>query len=334
MAASMPPMLRYDLVNVFVADRRPYSGNPLAVIYDGQDLTTEQCAALGRQFNLSEITFPFDVDPQKSEYKNRIFTPATELDFAGHPTLGTSFALLQQKQLKAEAGTATQISGRGSIVTSVTFPKTLGSPYEPARIAMRGLKQFVTGRLPVLPREITAMLGFAPEEAESIQSKVRFVRRASCGLPWLYIGMDSIDSVKALNVELAPLLQWCDLLKDSIDEDDKQDRWLNGISTFAVERDPSGDLKVYARVMLEENGSIMEDPATGSAALGLGLVLHEEGLLEHGKSYAITQGIEVSMPSQLFGSVELDPNGKTAAAVHVAGDVVKLGSGEFRVPDV
>merc|ERR1711939_958870 len=113
------------------------------------------------------------------------------------------------------------------------------------------------------------------------------------------------------------------------DEDDKQDRWLNGISTFAVERDPSGDLKVYARVMLEENGSIMEDPATGSA--GLGLVLHEEGLLEHGKSYAITQGIEVSMPSQLFGSVELDPNGKTAAAVHVAGDVVKLGSGEFRV---
>lgn len=97
-------MLWYDIVNVFIADGSPFSGNPLAVIYGADRLSQEQCQALGRreqlferpdsvghvlvlmphrpEFNLSEITFPYNV--KKDGYSVRIFTPGAELPFAGH----------------------------------------------------------------------------------------------------------------------------------------------------------------------------------------------------------------------------------------------------------
>lgn len=62
----------------------------------------------------------------------------------------------------------------------------------------------------------------------------------------------------------------------------------------------------------------------------LGLVLHKEGLL-HGRSYSILQGVEMKKPSELFGRTEVDETGE-GVAVHVYGDVVKVGSGELRIP--
>ena len=109
---AVPKMLKYDIVNVFLANSDPYTGNPLAVIHGGEELSTEQCQAFGRrasaiayseicnfqsetilpEFNLSEITFPSKVSKDDSSYHVRIFTPGAELPFAGHPTLGTCFA--------------------------------------------------------------------------------------------------------------------------------------------------------------------------------------------------------------------------------------------------
>lgn len=133
---------------------------------------------------------------------------------------------------------------------------------------MRGLKQFVTKRLPVLPAELTSALGFPASGADAVRSKVKFIRRAACGLSWIYICLDNVASVESINVGLGPLRAWGDLLNQSMDEEDKQGRWLNGISVFSVDKAEDGNLKIYARVILEENGSLVEDPATGSAALG------------------------------------------------------------------
>ncbi|HEU0130199.1 MAG TPA: PhzF family phenazine biosynthesis protein [Mycobacteriales bacterium] len=82
--------LTYHVVDVFTD--RAYAGNPLAVVLGADDLTTPQLAALAREFNLSETAFPMAGDDE-CDYRIRIFTPETELPFAGHPSVGTAWLL-------------------------------------------------------------------------------------------------------------------------------------------------------------------------------------------------------------------------------------------------
>ena len=81
-------------VQVDVFSERPYFGNPLAVVHDAQGLTDAQMAAMARWTNLSETTFLLPPDDPEADYRVRIFTPANELPFAGHPTLGSAHAWL------------------------------------------------------------------------------------------------------------------------------------------------------------------------------------------------------------------------------------------------
>ncbi|HEX4597132.1 MAG TPA: PhzF family phenazine biosynthesis isomerase, partial [Burkholderiaceae bacterium] len=82
----------FQLVDVF--GERPFSGNPLAVVFDADDLEGEQMQQIARWINLSETTFLCSPSDPAADYRVRIFTPARELAFAGHPTLGTCHAWL------------------------------------------------------------------------------------------------------------------------------------------------------------------------------------------------------------------------------------------------
>src|SRR5687767_14016150 len=91
--------LDYHVVDVFTADA--FAGNPLAVVLDADALSGEQLAALAMEFNLSETAFPmFSSVPSGADYRLRIFTPGSELPFAGHPSVGTAW-LLASLQLVA-----------------------------------------------------------------------------------------------------------------------------------------------------------------------------------------------------------------------------------------
>ena len=79
-------------VDVFGAT--PYAGNPVAVVLDGEGLTTEQMQRFAHWTNLSETTFVLEPSAPEADYRVRIFTPVAELPFAGHPTLGTCHAWL------------------------------------------------------------------------------------------------------------------------------------------------------------------------------------------------------------------------------------------------
>ena len=85
-------MRAFRQVDVFT--RRPFFGNPVAVILDGSDLTTDQMQQIAQWTNLSETTFVLPPDDPAASYRVRIFTPRAELPFAGHPTLGTAHAVL------------------------------------------------------------------------------------------------------------------------------------------------------------------------------------------------------------------------------------------------
>ena len=102
--------LTYDIVDVFTD--RPFAGNQLAVVHGADELSTEQCQALAREFGFSESTFPaLGGRPTGAEYATRIFTPEQEIPFAGHPTLGTAWVLRSRGRLTADE--VTQVCGAG-----------------------------------------------------------------------------------------------------------------------------------------------------------------------------------------------------------------------------
>src|ERR1700689_1611837 len=83
--------LAYRLVDVFTD--QAYAGNPLAVVLEGDDLTTEQMQKIAAEFNLSETPFPIAASSPEASYRLRIFTPASELPFAGHPSVGSAWVM-------------------------------------------------------------------------------------------------------------------------------------------------------------------------------------------------------------------------------------------------
>src|SRR5215212_4916005 len=102
-------MLEYEVVDVFAP--RPYAGNPLAVVFDTDALTTEQCQALAFEFHLSETSFLSAPTEPGADYKVRIFTPFAELPFAGHPSVGAAHTLVRAGRLPV--GTVRQECGAG-----------------------------------------------------------------------------------------------------------------------------------------------------------------------------------------------------------------------------
>src|SRR5688500_7902304 len=108
-------------VNVFSAE--PLGGNPLAVVHDASGLSEAQMAALARWTNLSETTFLLPPTDSAADYYVRIFTPAGELPFAGHPTLGSCHAWLAAGGKPREAGLVVQQCGVGLVHVRCDGPR-------------------------------------------------------------------------------------------------------------------------------------------------------------------------------------------------------------------
>lgn len=162
--------------------------------------------------------------------------------------------------LGASKKQAVQHSAAGP--TRLSFPSALSSPWEPARIGMRATARYVSERLDYLPSAMMPVLGLTEAQA----SAVKFVRRASCGLGWVYACLDDPALVQGAKVAADKLEAWSYALKDSLKE---TGHWIHGIVAFTVEEKGEGqDLAVRARVFFSEDGVLTEDSATGSAALG------------------------------------------------------------------
>src|SRR6185436_19890171 len=97
--------MRYFILDVFT--NQPLKGNPLAVVLDADNLSSETMLALAREFNLSETTFVLKPSSSKAERRVRIFTPALELPLAGHPVVGTWYLLASQKMVAVSEGWTT-----------------------------------------------------------------------------------------------------------------------------------------------------------------------------------------------------------------------------------
>ena len=286
----MSRQLSYEVVDVFTGTA--FEGNPLAVVLDADDLTTAQLQALAREFNLSETSFPMAADVEGADYRLRIFTPETELPFAGHPSVGAAEVLWRLGRIGD--GRVVQSCGAGLLPLDVdgdTVTLTGGTPtYGPV----------------LDPAPLLAAAGLGPDDLAGE------VRNASCGLGFTVLPVQAsalarvaldVPAVRALGLADGP---------------------FGGLSVVAWD-----GTSARCRVFAFEAG-VAEDPATGSAALALGAWLVATGALPDGGAYDVVQGVEMGRPSLL--SCTVTASGGEPVAATVRGQVVPVAAGRVRVP--
>jgi trans-2,3-dihydro-3-hydroxyanthranilate isomerase len=258
------PSLRYVVADVFTDT--PLEGNGVAVFTDARELPEERLQPLARELNLSETVFVYPAE-QGGHAKIRIFTPATEVQFAGHPTLGTAYVLagpLQLEEIRLETGVG---------VIPVRLER------EGARIVFGWMTQVVPTVEEYEPAD--ALL-----TALGVESSLLPVELYDNGLPHVYVTLRSEDEVAAVRPDLRALAELPAAL---------------GVNCFA------GSGTSWKTRMFAPAGGVPEDPATGSAAGPLACHVVRHGLVEPGTELVISQGVEIKRPSTLHARVEGTP---------------------------
>lgn len=272
---------------------RPFAGNPLAVVFGAEALAKDQMQALAREFNLSETVF---VLPPESggTYRARIFTPEAELPFAGHPSVGA--AVTSVRRGLATPGRLIQECGAGLLPIDVT---------EAGSATLTGGTATLSDPIPAGP--LLSLVGLGSEDLVTGAAP----RRAGCGLEFTYLPVRHEALATA----------WADpAIAARIG--------VPQISVFAWDAEKrSAQARVFAPGV-----AVAEDPATGSAALGLGVFLVASGWLpaDGTSAYQIHQGIEIHRPSLLECTVTA--SGGTVTAATVAGHVVAVAQGTIAIP--
>src|SRR5262245_31204900 len=255
-------MARYRYVVADVCTDTPLTGNQLAVFTDARDLPEFRLQELAREMNFSETVFVYP--SEVAHARIRIFTPAVEVPFAGHPTLGSAFVLAGPLQLDAIA----LETGRG--VVPVRLER------EGARIVFGRMEQPIPTVEPYA--EVTGLL-----EALGVARSELPVELYDNGLPNIYVALPSEQEVAALRPDLGRLAE----LPAAF-----------GVNCFA------GSGSRWKTRMFAPAGGMAEDPATGSAAGPLALHLVRHGRIDFGDEIEITQGVEIDRPSKLYARVE------------------------------
>jgi trans-2,3-dihydro-3-hydroxyanthranilate isomerase len=298
--------LRYLHLDVFTSKR--FEGNQLAVFPEPPDIPAALMQRIAAEMNFSESTFIFAPSGQ-GDVRMRIFTPGDELPLAGHPTIGSTFALAAEGRIQRGRDKFVFELGVGPIEVALEWSG------DELRFA------WMTQLLPKFgPRasnrndiaaaigvESTDLLGDSPIEA------------ISCGVPFLFVPLRTRRAVDAVSIDLRALSRpYAAAGIDSLP-----------VFVFTTEKG-DGDETVYSR-MLAPGFGISEDPATGGASGPLGCYLLEHGLVspEDARQFISLQGVAMKRPSRLH--ISIDSEGGQITRVRVGGQSVLVGRGEIEI---
>ena len=283
----------YNFYTLDVFTQNIFGGNPLCVFPDAQGLNTSEMQQIAQEFNLSETVFVFPPQNPSHTHRLRIFTPKTELMFAGHPTLGTAYLLSKinpTSSLIFEEGVGTirvkvDLDTGYSELTSTQTPEYDDQYPEITKIAQ--------------------ILDINPEDILDCGA-------VSCGLPFLFINLRNLAVIGKARLNLS---LWSDILSSY---------WAPHLYLFTRET-IAKDVDIHARMFAPGLG-ITEDPATGSGATALAAYLAKsspQGTLE----WVIEQGIEMGRPSLLKATADCHNN--QIQTIRVGGNSVLVSEGRI-----
>jgi trans-2,3-dihydro-3-hydroxyanthranilate isomerase len=295
--------LAYHILDVFTQQR--FGGNPLAVVLDADGLEPARMQTIAREFNLSETVFVAKPENAAHSARVRIFTPALEVPFAGHPTVGTAALLALRKAAIAP--------GDGDAL--VVLEEQVGL----VRVGVRlraGIAPFAEFDAPRLPQEagplpsidkLAAALGLIPAE---IGFENHRPTRFSAGNTFAFVPIASLVAMAKAGVASS---LW-------------DEAFQAGIGAFLYCRQTVHISSSFHARMFAPGVGVPEDPATGSAAIGLAGVVHRFDALPDGlHKRVIEQGFEMGRPSLI--ELSLDVESGKLASVRIGGHVVRVAEG-------
>jgi trans-2,3-dihydro-3-hydroxyanthranilate isomerase len=301
--------MKLNFVTVDVFTSTQFAGNPLGVVLNAEGLSGGQMQAIAAEFNLAETTFVLPPKDPANTAEVRIFTPRYEMPFAGHPNVGTAFAL-------ARAGTS---YGRAVARDAVTFEEKAG--IVPISLLRDG--DTVTGARLASPQGLTLGAEIPAEliasacslSVDDIETANHPPIIASCGAPFVVAELKGRSRLIAAAARSEVFLR--DISK------------LPVTSIFIYTRVAESGLDIRARMFAPHHG-IAEDPATGSANVALvGLLAKLRPEPDLRISRTIAQGVEMGRPSLLQADAEKKDG--TVTATYVGGRCVPVMSGTIEI---
>lgn len=279
--------LTYDIVDVFTD--RAYAGNPLAVVHGAGHLTTGQMQTLAAEFGLSETVFPLPPTTPDADYRARIFTPARELPFAGHPSVGVAWVL-----------------ARAGLIDSGDVVQECGAGLLPVQVSEWGAR--VTGGTPEVGPDLdgaalAAAVGLGPDD---LDPDLR-AGTAGAGVPYAILAVRP-DAVARAVPDPAAVRALAEGLVGLV---------------VAHHAEPDAHIRMFA-----PDVGVTEDPATGSAAVALAVFLVDRGAAQpDGQTgFSVAQGAEIGRPSRMMVLVQAEAG--RAVRTSVYGNVVRVARGE------
>ncbi len=316
-------MPNYNFIQLDVFTDRAFCGNPLAVFPEAEGLSDKRMQQIAREMNLSETVFVLPSEKEEVSRRLRIFTPTSELPFAGHPVVGTWNCLAREGVVPLPENGNGWVSikhevGIGILPVDIEFKDG-----EPARVVMTQGKFEIRGEIEDWHEqaEIARALGLAREDLDETLP----IQAVSTGNTMLLVPVRSLSDLGNCRPNLALLDEICKLSGFS-------EANATGCYAFTRETIEIGEARAHARFFIGQN--IGEDPATGSAAGPLGgyLVYHDAARVEAAEGvyrFVIEQGDFINRPSRIGLEVKGKPGGVEEVRVGGTSVVVARGTLEF-----
>jgi trans-2,3-dihydro-3-hydroxyanthranilate isomerase len=300
--------VRYLHLDVFTD--RPFEGNQLAVFPAPPiDIPRERMQRIAAEMAFSETTFIFP-KAGPGDVRMRIFTPGSELPMAGHPTIGSTFALAAEGVIAP---------GRGELVFELGVgPIPVALEWKDDRLSFA----WMTQPLPTFDEEFSdreamaAAIGVASSDLADLPIQV-----VSCGVPYLLVPLASRAAVDRINVDRRAVARACSNA-GTVEQ---------SLFIFTLDRTgAAGDETIYSRMLAPAHG-VFEDPATGSASGPLGSYLLHHGAVSsgHAQKMVSLQGVAMGRPSRIH--ISIDSHDDRITRVRVGGTSVMVAEGTLIV---
>jgi trans-2,3-dihydro-3-hydroxyanthranilate isomerase len=301
----VPNGRRYLQYDVFTD--KPLAGNQLAVFTDTIGLTAEQMQAMTRETKFSECTFVGPAEVAGTDLRLRIFGPANEMQFAGHPVIGSTFALADDGAIAPGRKEFTFGLGIGPTLVELEWDADRA---ERLKFAWMTQQKPTYGPTFPTPALLATALGIEPSAIRPNTPP----QEVSCGSPFMFVPLVSRAAVDQAVIDTRAAAAAFETAKLT----------RRGLFIFTTEQGADG-ATVYSRMM-----GVNEDPATGSASGPLGCYLVKHGLVSPDKAGSIVsaQGVKMGRPSRIH--IRLDVQGSEVTRVRVGGTSVLVGEGRLR----